>query len=487
MESAMKRVTKQLIIGILLVASAGIGVRAYYASRESDAPKVATALITQGAVADVVAATGTLQAVTTVQVGTQVSGTVAWLGADFNSIVHKGQVIAKLDPSLFETQVEQARANQAKVAADIDNAQVKVADTQQQYQRAKNLAAKQLIAPSDLDAAKVALDLAEATVRSIRAQEVQAQAAVNQAKLNLDHTIITAPIDGIVIGRSVDAGQTVAASLSSPTVFSIAADLAEMQVNASIDESDIGRIRPAQRVTFQVDAYPNERFTGKVSQVRLQPTVVQNVTTYSVIIDVPNAALKLKPGMTANVNIEIAAREDVVRVPNAALRFRPTAAMFTALGQTAPTKPATINAETALRIRSGQAEHAEKPSSASSASSALNVVSGSRSASDSKATTIDALFGPIAAVETEGRVWTYENNQLRSVSVRLGVSDGQATELIKGDLQPNTAVVTNVTTGAETTRTATTATAASGPFSGLSGPGGPGGGTRGGGAANRRQ
>ena len=163
---------------------------------------------------------------------------------------------------------------------------------------------------------------------------------MNQAKLNLDHTIITAPIDGIVIGRSVDAGQTVAASLSSPTVFSIAADLAEMQVNASIDESDIGRIRPAQRVTFQVDAYPNERFTGTVSQVRLQPTVVQNVTTYSVIINVPNTALKLKPGMTANVNIEIAAREDVVRVPNAALRFRPTTAMFTALGQTAPASDA---------------------------------------------------------------------------------------------------------------------------------------------------
>jgi len=477
MESdTMKRVMKPLIIGVLLAASTGIGVRTYYASRESDAPKVATAQVTRGPVADVVAATGTLQAVTTVQVGTQVSGTVAWLGADFNSIVHKGQVIAKLDPSLFQTQVEQARANQAKVAADLDNAQVKVADAQQKYQRAKDLATKQLIAQSDLDAAKVAVDLAEATLRSIRAQVVQAQAAVNQAQLNLDHTIITAPIDGIVIGRSVDAGQTVAASLSSPTVFSIAADLSEMQINASIDESDIGRIRPAQRVMFQVDAYPAERFAGTVAQVRLQPSVIQNVTTYAVMINVPNAALKLKPGMTANVNIEIAAREDVVRVPNAALRFRPTAAMFTALGQTAPTNSKTINAETA--------EHAEKSFSANSARSALNVVPPSRSERDSKATTIDALFGPLIEVQTEGRVWTYENNQLKPVPVRLGISDGQTTELINGDIQPDTAVVTNITTGAEATKTATT-TAATGLFGGLGGPGGAGGANRGG-AGNRR-
>ena len=176
---------------------------------------------------------------------------------------------------------------------------------------------------------------------------------MNQAQLNLSHTIITAPIDGIVIGRSVDAGQTVAASLSSPTVFSIAADLAEMQVSASIDESDIGRIRPAQRVTFQVDAYPDERFTGTVAQVRLQPSVVQNVTTYSVIIDVPNRALKLKPGMTANVAIEIAARENVVRVPNAALRFRPTAAMFAALGQAAPPRHDQRSGRSESRRRTG--------------------------------------------------------------------------------------------------------------------------------------
>jgi HlyD family secretion protein len=420
----MKRVMKPLVIGVLLVGAAGIGVRAYYSSLESEQPKITTAQITRGAVRDVVAATGALQAVTTVQVGTQVSGTVSWLGADFNSIVRKGEVIARLDPALFQTQVEQARANLTKATADVDNAQVKVDDAQQKYTRASELSARQLIAQSDLDAAKVVVDMAEAALRSSRAQVTQAQAAVSQAQLNLSNTIITAPIDGIVISRSVDVGQTVAASLSSPTLFSIANDLTEMQVSASIDESDIGRIEPAQRVTFQVDAYPGQPFTGTVSQVRLQPTVVQNVTTYSVIIDAPNKALKLKPGMTANVSIEIAAREDVVRIPNAALRFRPTAAMFTALAQTQPAGPA-------VRKDAG---------------------------------------------DSAGRVWVYQDNRLQPFPVTLGISDGQTTELIEGALQPDALVVTNIATGTETAKTP----AATSPFT-------PGGGLPGGGAGGNRR
>jgi HlyD family secretion protein len=453
----MNRVTKPLIIGILMSAAAGIGVRAYYASRGADRPNVATAPLTRGAVVDTVAATGTLQAVTTVQVGTQVSGTISWLGADFNSIVRRGQVIARLEPSLFETQVEQARANLTRASADVDNSQVKVADAQQKYERARELANRQLLAASDLDTARVNLDTAEAQLRSTRAQVVQAEAAVNQARLNLSHTVISAPIDGIVIGRSVDVGQTVAASLSSPTIFSIAADLADMQLSASIDESDIGRIRPAQRVTFQVDAYPAQRFTGTVAQVRLQPSVVQNVTTYNVIIDVPNQELKLKPGMTANLSIEIAAREDVVRVPNAALRFRPTAEVLQALGQTTPASPVARSTIVSVVQASAPAER------------------------NREATTIDALFGPLPVSETEGRVWLYEDNELRPVRVTLGVTDGQNSELIDGDLEPEAALVTSVTVG-EATTTRTSATPASGLF--MPGPGGfpgsgPGAGNRG--------
>jgi HlyD family secretion protein len=392
-----------------------------------------------------------------------VSGTISWLGADFNSIVRKGQVIARLDPSLFNTQVEQSQANLTKASADLDNAQVKVTDAQQKYTRARELADRQLLARSDLDAAKVDLDVAEAQLRSTRAQVVQAEAALNQAKLNLSFTVIAAPIDGIVIGRSVDVGQTVAASLSSPTIFSIANDLAAMQLSASIDESDIGRIRPAQRVTFQVDAYPNEQFTGTVAQVRLQPAVVQNVTTYNVMIDVQNPDLKLKPGMTANVSVEVAARDAVVRVPNAAIRFRPTADMFTAFGQTAP------------QIRADQARPASEATPTAEAAPG-EVLDGLLTQHDAggaalkKATTIDALFGPLVVAETEGNVWVYQDHQLKPVRVRLGASDNQNTELVAGDLAPDAALVTGVTVAGAAAAARTAAPAAGGLF--MSGPGG---------------
>ena len=217
-------------------------------------------------------------------------------------------------------------------------------DAQQKYTRAKELAAKSLLPQSDLDAAKIAVDTAQASLQSQQATVVQTaggrhasrKPSVNQNQVNLDHTVITAPIDGIVIQRSVDVGQTVAASMSAPTLFIIAADLTKMQVNASIDESDVGRIRPGQTVTFRVDAYPGEQFEGTVAQIRLQPKVVQNVTTYETIINVPNPELKLKPGMTANLRVQIARRTDVVRVPNAAVRFRPTNDMFAALNQAPP-------------------------------------------------------------------------------------------------------------------------------------------------------
>jgi HlyD family secretion protein len=341
---------KRALIGLLIVAAIGAGAGAYYIRRGAPDLQAVTSPITRGDVVDTVGATGTLQAVTTVQVGSQVSGNISWLGADFNSIVKKGQVIARLDPSLFEAQLEQskanllqARANSAKAQSDLERTKVQLTDAQQKYTRAKELSAKSLLPQSDLDSAKIAVDTAEAmlasqqaTVNQSQAAVTQSQASVNQNQVNLDHTVITAPIDGIVTQRSVDVGQTVAASMQAPTLFILAADLTKMQVNANIDEADVGRIRPGQHVTFRVDAYPTETFEGTVSQIRLQPVVVQNVTTYGTVIDVPNAQLKLKPGMTANVKVEIAKRSDVLRVPNAALRFRPTNDMFAALNQQVP-------------------------------------------------------------------------------------------------------------------------------------------------------
>lgn len=341
---------KRAIIVLVLLAVVAAGAGYWYLNRARVEVAVNTVPATRGDITDTVGATGTVQAVTTVQVGSQVSGNIEWLGADFNSIVKQGQVIARLDPSLFDAQLRQvqanlsqARANLTRANSELDRAKVQLTDAQQKYNRARELSKQSLIAQSDLDAAKVAVDSAQAGVASQAASVIQSQAAVtqaeasvNQSQVNRDHTIIQAPIDGIVTQRSVDVGQTVAASMSAPTLFVIAADLTEMQVNANIDEADVGRIRPGQHVTFRVDAYPTDNFEGTVTQIRLQPVVVQNVTTYGTVITVPNKQLKLKPGMTANVKIEIAKRTNALRIPNAALRFRPTNEMFAAFNQTPP-------------------------------------------------------------------------------------------------------------------------------------------------------
>ena len=320
-----------LTIGILTVT--GLTAGAYYSRRPEPAADIVTAAVTRGDIVSQIASTGTLEAVTTVEVGTQVSGSIQELNADFNSIVKKGQIIARLDPSQFQTQVDSAKANlNASIAAE-QGAQVNLDDATVKAVRARDLAGKQLIAPTDLDTAEVAVKSAAAQVASARAQVSQAKAALTQAQVNLEKTVIAAPIDGIVIDRSVDVGQTVAASLQAPTLFTLAADLTEMQVHANIDESDLGDVHQGQDVSFRVDAYPTKAFKGTVTQVRLNPVVSSNVVTYSAIIAAPNLNLELKPGMTANITINVGRRDDVLRVPTAALKFRPTEAVLASLGQ----------------------------------------------------------------------------------------------------------------------------------------------------------
>jgi HlyD family secretion protein len=327
---------KKLIIVVLVLIAAGAGVWAYMLRRNAPQPNVQTQALSRGDVVESVGATGTLEAVETVDVGTQVSGVVQELYADFNDIVKKGQVIARLDPQLIQTQIEQQSANVVRAEADLERLKVSLADAKQKLDRAEQMAAKNLIPRTELETAEVNVRSAEAQIKSSEAALTQARAQLNNQKVNLGYTTITAPIDGIVISRNVDQGQTVAASMNAPTLYIIAADLTKMQVVANIDEADVGRMRPGQVVSFRVDAYPTDTFSGTVSQVRLQPAVVQNVVTYSTVISVPNPELKLKPGMTANVTIEVVRRNNVLRIPNRAISFRPTQEMFAALNQPVP-------------------------------------------------------------------------------------------------------------------------------------------------------
>jgi HlyD family secretion protein len=260
-----------------------------------------------------------------------VTGTIESLGADFNSLVKKGQVLARLDPSLVQSTVEQARANLERASADVDRLRVAQADAERKLARARDLSARQLIPAAEAEDAIVASQSAASQVRSAEAAVSQARASLRQAQVSLEKTIIASPIDGIVVARSVDVGQTVSASVSAPTLFLIAADMTSMQLKASVDEADLGRIAAGQSVRFTVDAYPSDTFHGVVEQVRLNPEVSSNVVTYTAIVSAPNPELKLKPGMTANLTIEVARRDDVLRVPVAALRFRPAPEIMQAL------------------------------------------------------------------------------------------------------------------------------------------------------------
>jgi len=479
---------KKFLAIVIVVVAVGVGGGAFYVRRAAPEPAVRTAQVTRGDIVDVVSATGTLEAVTTVQVGTQVGGIIQELYADFNSIVKRGQVIARLDPTLLQTNIEQQRANVIRSQADLDRLKVGLADAKQKLERAKTLFDKSLLPRTELETAEVNVRSAEAQIRSSEAGLTQARSQLNSAEVNLNHTIIKAPIDGIVISRAVEPGQTVNAGMSAPTLFVLAADLTTMQVNANIDESDVGRMRPGQAVRFSVDAYPGESFTGAVEQVRLQPTTVQNVVTYQTVIDVPNRELKLKPGMTATVTIEVARKNNVLRLPSAATRFRPSTEVFAALKQDAPAAGPRGGAATAATAGTAGAGRPEAARQASAQTSPRVTGQQGRVASVASikggATTVDSLFGPLPTVETRGTVWVFVDKQLKPVRLRLGTSDGTSTEVLDGsELQAGAEVVTAVTLPTTGTPAASAAGATSnplmGPQRGAPGRGGPQGGGRG--------
>jgi HlyD family secretion protein len=410
----MKR--KSLALLILIVA-ASISLGAYYSRRGDTAPALTTEAATRGSIVSVISATGTLQAVTTVQVGSQVSGIVESLRADFNQLVKKGEVLATLDQSDYKSALQQAQAALVGAEAEAERLRVAQSAAATALTRARDLSAKQLLPAVDLETAETASRTATAMVIGGDAKIKQARSAVQTAQVNLAKTVIQSPIDGVVIARNVDVGQTVSASMSAPTLFIIAADLSQMQLNTSIDESDLGNVQADQAVTFRVDAYPSDTFRGRVSQVRLNPTTVQNVVTYAAIIDAPNPALKLKPGMTANVTIEVTRRDDVLRVPAAALRFKPDADVLAHFG-----------------------------------------VQGAKAPAGKSAT-----------------VWVSSGTTIAPVAVTTGATDGAQTEIVKGSLADGALVVTRAAVKTTTTAAKASSTSGNPLMPAARGPGGPGG------------
>jgi HlyD family secretion protein len=451
----VKLTKKNVLISLLLLV--GAGTFAAFRLKGKGPVEYYVAKVETGEIKQVVEATGTINAVITVQVGSQVSGTISRLYVDFNSHVKKGQLIAQIDPPLFQgalsqakADLENAKANLAVAVANTAKGRAAEAQTKADYERNLGLSKQGVISQQSLDVAKANADSAAAQVSAALAQESQAraqvqqkQAAVEVAQTNLDYTTIHAPIDGTVVARNVDVGQTVAASLQAPTLFTIAQDLTKMQVYAKTDESDVGQIRSGQKVTFKVDAYPRETFSGTVSQVRMNSTVVQNVVTYDTIIDFDNPALKLFPGMTAYVSIPVATAANVLKVPNAALRYKPD-----------------LPAEEvrALYQKHGIPETAGPRAQGSSTAAASAGGTRTQAAGNRKGGTAGAARDSTASVE-EGQAPRYDtqvvwklsaDNSLDPVRIKTGITDHTFTEVVQdlnGELKAGEDLVTGVAQG----------------------------------------
>ena len=486
------------VLAVLLVAAGGY---AWVQSRGgAGEQKMRVVKVERGALQAVVAASGTLNAVTTVQVGSQISGQVKEINADFNSAVKKDQVIARIDPQTFELRVNQARADldaaQSAVAvarsglaaqqAEVGRVKVALADAQRDFERKRTLVEKNFISGADLDKARTLLDgtreqlkaveaqihVSEAQVLSARATVKQRESLLKQSQVDLERTIIRAPVDGTVILRNVDAGQTVAASLQAPVLFTIAQDLRDMQVEAAIDEADVGRLRVGQQTTFTVDAFPRRSFNGEIRQIRKSPVNVQNVISYTVVISAANPDLSLLPGMTANVRVVVEKRDAVLKVANAALRFRPAGAA----DSKSPAAAQQAGGDAAKQFR--QRVYTElKPDDSQKAKldqvfddvrlkiAALRELpqeadrrkAGERLRAESRARVMEILAeaqkpvyerllaemgGARAGAAAAGRVWVPgPDGQPRPVDVRTGLTDGTSTEILEGPLQEGDEVI----------------------------------------------
>jgi len=557
---------KKLVFFVIILVVAGGSAWYYFKyGKPVEKPQVMQAAITRGDVVEQVSATGTLEPLRRVDVGSQVSGVVQELFVDFNSIVKQGQVLATIDPTLLQVQVEIQNANIQRQEGDIANQEVQLEDVRKQAERTRAMFEKGLQNQQQMEQAELSVKTRQAQIDSAKKSLIQARANLQQAQLNVQYTTIKSPIDGVVVERRVDRGQTVQASMSAPSFFVLATDLRSLKLTAMVDESEIGKIRPGMDVTFNVDAYGQTPFTGKVDAVRLNATNQNNVVTYPVWINVPNPDLQLRPSMTASLKIIVSTASDVVRVPNTALRFRPNNDIWVALGLTPPTAgqgraagagaagngngrgdergqttaPAAGRAAGQPAAAEAGATGSQRPGGNRQGGSGMGAQSGmanltpeqrqqmmerfgraggaggrtggqgGRTATGGRtgrgnaqqppvvpaapltADKIDEMFAPLQRTETRNPVWTWDEakKELKSINLRLGVSDGTWTELISGDVQVGQQVVTGVILpqAARSSTTGTNPLFGNQPGRGMPGmtPGGGGGGRGGGGGGGR--
>jgi HlyD family secretion protein len=410
-----------ITVGLVSALALSGGWMAFDAARASSAKspyRLEKARVERGDVTGRVTATGTLSALVTVQVGSQVSGRISDLYADFGQRVKRGQVIAKLDQRMFEAQAEQGRANREAATGDLQKARAQSEEADRKLKRTQALSEQNLVAQAELDAAETAAKAAKAAVAAAAGNESQAAASYHQAKVNLGYTTIVSPINGIVISRNVDVGQTVAASLQAPTLFTIAEDLGKMQVHAAVSEADVGRLQAGMAATFVVDAYPDRKFRGVIRQIRDAPQTMQNVVTYDAVVDVDNGDLRLKPGMTANVTFVYAERKSVLRIPSAALRFRPPEELLARAGRLDGAIPV------------GKKKHKHKMEKAAEATPA------EASPSSGQPNAAPASGSPKS-------VWVLDGDRLKEVQVEVGVSDGNKVEVRDGALGEGDVLITD--------------------------------------------
>lgn len=393
----------------------------------------------RGDIEAVVVASGTLNPVDIIEVSTQVSGRLAEIYVDFNTPVKAGQVLAKIDQSSFLTRLDQNEANFRSAQAALDKSKVTLDSMKKKYERALSLFEKNLISFEEKEDAETQHLNAQADVKSNEARLEQARSQLDSSRIDLEYTVIRSPIDGIVINRAVNVGQTVAASFQAPKLFEIANDLSRMRVECSVDEADIGKVREGQEARFSVDAFPNDQFEGKVIQVRYSPVVAQNVVTYVSLVDVENPGLKLRPGMTATVSIVTGQAKNVLRVPNSALRFQPelTEEQMAALTQK-------------FREEMQAKRQSEGGSPAAGASGGPAASGGSNSGGGAPAQDMIARFrqaGSSGRPRQMSRVWIESKGELRMVFVRTGVSDNAYTEIVRGDLKEGQEIIVGLNGG----------------------------------------